>query len=433
MSNKIEIVLPKMGESVDEATITGWLKNEGDDIKEDDLIVEIATDKVDSEVPSEVSGVLIQKLCKINDVVKVGDPIAIIETDQKIESLTIENNQKTSSDKTETTSYKSETIVTEPIEYFKKADSIIEKNDYKSSERIYSPLVKNISKKEGISLKELDSIIGSGKNGRLTKNDLLNYISAKLKEPNKITETIEPLNTNKESDEILEMSRMERLISDHMLSSKEKSAHVQAFIEADISELWNWREKIKNSFFERENEKITFTPIFISLVAQALREFPMLNVSVENYKIIKKKLINIGMATALKDGNLIVPVIKKADQLSLFGLVKKVNDLASRGRNGLLLPDEVQDGTYTISNVGVFDTLMGTPIINQPQVGILAFGSITKKPSVIETEKGDFIGVRRKIILSHSFDHRVVNGAQGGLFIKRIKGLIENWDPSTSI
>lgn len=433
MSNKIEIVLPKMGESVDEATITGWLKNEGDDIKEDDLIVEIATDKVDSEVPSEVSGVLIQKLCKINDVVKVGDPIAIIETDQKIESLTIENNQKTSSDKTETTSYKSETIVTEPIEYFKKADSIIEKNDYKSSERIYSPLVKNISKKEGISLKELDSIIGSGKNGRLTKNDLLNYISSKLKEPNKITETIEPLNTNKESDEILEMSRMERLISDHMLSSKEKSAHVQAFIEADISELWNWREKIKNSFFERENEKITFTPIFISLVAQVLREFPMLNVSVENYKIIKKKSINIGMATALNDGNLIVPVIKKADQLSLFGLVKKVNDLASRGRNGLLLPDEVQDGTYTISNVGVFDTLMGTPIINQPQVGILAFGSITKKPSVIETEKGDFIGVRRKIILSHSFDHRVVNGAQGGLFIKRIKELIENWDSSTSI
>lgn len=433
MSNKIEIVLPKMGESVDEATITGWLKNEGDDIKEDDLIVEIATDKVDSEVPSEVSGVLIQKLCKINDVVKVGDPIAIIETDKKIESLTIENNQKTSSDKTETTSYKSETIVTEPIEYFKKADSIIEKNDNKSSERIYSPLVKNISKKEGISLKELDSIIGSGKNGRLTKNDLLNYISAKLKESNKITETIEPLNTNKESDEILEMSRMERLISDHMLSSKEKSAHVQAFIEADISELWNWREKIKNSFFERENEKITFTPIFISLVAQALREFQMLNVSVENYKIIKKKSINIGMATALKDGNLIVPVIKKADQLSLFGLVKKVNDLASRGRNGLLLPDEVQDGTYTISNVGVFDTLMGTPIINQPQVGILAFGSITKKPSVIETEKGDFIGIRRKIILSHSFDHRVVNGAKGGLFIKRIKELIENWDPSTSI
>ena len=433
MSNKIEIVLPKMGESVDEATITGWLKNEGDDIKEDDLIVEIATDKVDSEVPSEVSGVLIQKLCKINDVVKVGDPIAIIETDKKIESLTIENNQKTSSDKTETTSYKSETIVTEPIEYFKKADSIIEKNDYKSSERIYSPLVKNISKKEGISLKELDSIIGSGKNGRLTKNDLLNYISSKLKEPNKIIETIKSVNTNKESDEILEMSRMERLISDHMLSSKEKSAHVQAFIEADISELWNWREKIKNSFFERENEKITFTPIFISLVAQALREFPMLNVSVENYKIIKKKSINIGMATALKDGNLIVPVIKKADQLSLFGLVKKVNDLASRGRNGLLLPDEVQDGTYTISNVGVFDTLMGTPIINQPQVGILAFGAITKKPSVIETEKGDFIGVRRKIILSHSFDHRVVNGAQGGLFIKRIKELIENWDPSTSI
>jgi 2-oxoglutarate dehydrogenase E2 component (dihydrolipoamide succinyltransferase) len=226
---------------------------------------------------------------------------------------------------------------------------------------------------------------------------------------------------------------MEKLISDHMISSKEKSAHVQAFIEADITNLWNWREKNKNTFFDRENEKITFTPIFIQIVAQVLREFPMLNISLDNYNIIKKKSINIGMATALSDGNLIVPVIKNADQFSLLGLVKKVNDLAKRARNGNLEPDEVKDGTYTISNVGVFDTLMGTPIINQPQVGILAFGAINKKPSVIETDKGDFIGIRYKIILSHSFDHRIVNGAKGGMFIKRIKELIEGWDNTFSI
>ena len=229
------------------------------------------------------------------------------------------------------------------------------------------------------------------------------------------------------------MSRMEKLISDHMLSSKQKSAHVQAFIEADITNLYKWREKNKIIFLNRENEKITFTPIFISIVAQALREFPMLNSSVEDYTVIKKKSINIGMATALNDGNLIVPVIKNADQLSLLGLVKKVNDLAKRSRSGQLQPDEVKEGTYTISNVGVFDTLMGTPIINQPQVGILAFGAINKKPSVIETDGGDFIGIRHKIFLSHSFDHRIVNGAMGGLFIKRIKELIENWDSSTTI
>jgi len=428
MSNKIEIVLPRMGESVDEATITGWLKNEGDIINEDDLIIEIATDKVDSEVPSEVSGILIKKLCKINDVVKVGDPIAIIETDKKIKSTPKQKEEKYFSNKIDENSIESKLI-----EYANKAEAIIEKNDFELSERIYSPLVKSISKKEGVSKQELNSIIGSGKNGRVTKNDLLNYISSKSSEPNKSLDFSNTYNSTNNSDEILEMSRMEKLISDHMLSSKEKSAHVQAFIEADISNLWIWRENIKKSFFERENEKITFTPIFISIVAQALREFPMLNISVENYNIIKKKSINIGMATALNDGNLIVPVIKNADQLSLFGLVKKVNDLAIRGRNGQLLPDEVKDGTYTISNVGVFDTLMGTPIINQPQVGILAFGAITKKPSVIETEKGDFIGIRRKIILSHSFDHRVVNGAQGGLFIKRIKELIEHWDSLTSL
>ncbi|MDB9966984.1 2-oxo acid dehydrogenase subunit E2 [Flavobacteriaceae bacterium] len=421
MSNKIEIVLPRMGESVDEATITGWLKNEGDKINEDDLIVEIATDKVDSEVPSEFSGILIKKLCDVNDVVKVGDPIAIIETDsvepnlKKVEPLKKLDNLKK--------------IDSGPIDFIKKGDSLIQKNISNESSRIYSPLVKNISKQEGVSINELDNIKGSGKNGRITKNDLLNYIS-NSETTEKVSENIL---SNELSDEIVEMSRMEKLISDHMISSKEKSAHVQAFIEADITNLWNWREKNKNIFFDRENEKITFTPIFIQIVAQVLREFPMLNISLDNYNIIKKKSINIGMATALSDGNLIVPVIKNADQFSLLGLVKKVNDLAKRARNGNLEPDEVKDGTYTISNVGVFDTLMGTPIINQPQVGILAFGAINKKPSVIETDQGDFIGIRHKIILSHSFDHRIVNGAMGGMFIKRIKELIEGWDNTFSI
>jgi 2-oxoglutarate dehydrogenase E2 component (dihydrolipoamide succinyltransferase) len=416
-----------MGESVDEATITGWLKNEGDVINEDDLIVEIATDKVDSEVPSEFSGTLLKKLCDVNDIVKVGDPIAIIETDsigspiKKQESLNKNESLK-----------KVDTIInddTKPIDFVKTGDKLIEKNITNESSRIYSPLVKNISKKEGISINELDNIKGSGKNGRITKNDLLNYISS----TSNLEKKSENQFNNQLSDEIVEMSRMEKLISDHMLDSKDKSAHVQAFIEADITNLWNWREQNKNIFFNRENEKITFTPIFIQIVAQVLREFPLLNISLDNYNIIKKKSINIGMATALSDGNLIVPVIKNADQFSLLGLVKKVNDLAKRARIGNLEPDEVNDGTYTVSNVGVFGTLMGTPIINQPQVGILAFGAINKKPSVIETEKGDFIGIRHKIILSHSFDHRIVNGAKGGMFIKRIKELIEGWDNSFSI
>lgn len=427
MSNKKEIVLPRMGESVDEATITGWLKNEGDVINEDDLIVEIATDKVDSEVPSEFSGTLLKKLCDVNDIVKVGDPIAIIETDSIGSSI----KKQESLNKNESLK-KVETIInddTKPIDFVKTGDKLIEKNISNESSRIYSPLVKNISKKEGISISELDNIKGSGKNGRITKNDLLNYISS----TSNLEKKSENQFNNQLSDEIVEMSRMEKLISDHMLDSKDKSAHVQAFIEADITNLWNWREKNKNIFFNRENEKITFTPIFIQIVAQVLREFPLLNISLDNYNIIKKKSINIGMATALSDGNLIVPVIKNADQFSLLGLVKKVNDLAKRARIGNLEPDEVKDGTYTISNVGVFGTLMGTPIINQPQVGILAFGAINKKPSVIETEKGDFIGIRHKIILSHSFDHRIVNGAKGGMFIKRIKELIEGWDNSFSI
>ncbi len=423
---KFELLMPKMGESVDEATIINWLKNVGEKIDEDDLIVEIATDKVDSEVPSEVSGILLEKLCKIDDVVKVGEPIAIIET-------------KGDNTKELTKKLKESKIIQEPVEIFQtdilteKAKKIIDFDNNSNDKKIYSPLVKSISEKEGVSLSELEKITGSGKEGRLTKNDLLEYISKRKFNLESSNSVLSNTDFSVDNDEIKEMSRMEKLISDHMISSKEKSVHVQSFIEADITDLWDWREDNKENFQKKEGEKITFTPIFIMLVAKALREFPLLNVSVDQYNIIKKKNINIGMATAINDGNLIVPVIKNADQLSLLGLAKKVNDLAKRARVGQLEPDEVQGGTYTVSNIGVFDTLMGTPIINQPQVGILAFGAIIKKPSVIETDKGDFIGIRRKIILSHSFDHRVVNGARGGLFIKRIKDLIENWETDLTV
>ena len=419
---KFQLLLPKMGESVEEATIISWLKNIGDKVEIDDLIVEIATDKVDSEIPTEVSGVLTEKLYKINDVVKVGQPLAIIETDELIknELNTIPiDNKFTVNEEAENLISKVKVTIESPFQYLNKKN--------------YSPLVRNISKKEGIEESELEKIKGSGKEGRITKNDLLNYLSNIKDKKIKDYDLNFPDLNQKDSQGVYEMSRMEKLISDHMIFSQKESVHVQTFIEADITKLWKWREKNKNIFFKREGEKITFTPIFIMLVAQVLKEFPILNSSLDNYNVIKKKNINIGMATALPDGNLIVPVVKNVDQLSLIGLVKQVNDLASRARNSQLDPEEIKDGTYTISNVGVFETLMGTPIINQPQVGILAFGAIRKIPSVIETDQGDFIGIRHKIILSHSFDHRIVNGATGGLFIKRIKDLIENWDTDFSI
>jgi 2-oxoglutarate dehydrogenase E2 component (dihydrolipoamide succinyltransferase) len=418
--SKYKLLLPRMGESIEEATIINWLKNEGDEINIDDLVVEIATDKVDSEVPSDVSGILIKKLCKVNDVVKVGEPIAVIEIENSLEA--------SSETKPVLKPEKSENEVQEIIY---KANKIIEPPKKYSTNKNYSPLIRSISKKEGLSESELEKIVGSGKDGRVTKNDLLNYLSSK-KKSEKIDLSFSS-NIEKDYVGIYEMSRMEKLISDHMIKSKNESAHVQAFIEADITNLWEWREKNKNLFQKREGEKITFTPIFIMLVAQVLKEYPLLNSSIDGYNVTKKKNINIGMATALSDGNLIVPVLKNADQLSLTGLVKKVNDLAYRSRNGQLEPVDTQGGTYTISNVGVFETLMGTPIINQPQVGILAFGAIRKVPSVIETNQGDFIGIRHKIILSHSFDHRIVNGAMGGMFIKRIKDLIENWETNMSI
>ena len=420
--SKVQLILPKMGESVEEATVISWLKDIGDKINVDDLVVEIATDKVDSEVPSDVSGVLIEKLCKVNDVVKVGHPLAIIETDNLIkEEINLDKAKKTESIKDET-----KILISN-------AKKIIEVPKEYSNNKSYSPLVRNIAKKEGLIESDLEKIKGTGKNGRVTKNDLLYYLSERNGDESNVLDIDRTDFVEKNSDGVYEMSRMEKLISDHMMHSQKESAHVQAFIEADITKIWNWREKNKKIFNDREGEKITFTPIFIMLVAQVLKEFPILNSSLDKYNVIKKKDINIGMATALSDGSLIVPVIKNADQLSLTGLVKKVNDLATRSRSGQLEPEEVNGGTYTISNVGVFETLMGTPIINQPQVGILAFGAIRKSPSVIETNHGDFIGIRNKIILSHSFDHRIVNGAMGGMFIKRIKDLIENWESSMSI
>ena len=420
--SKVQLILPKMGESVEEATVISWLKDIGDKINVDDLVVEIATDKVDSEVPSDVSGVLIEKLCKVNDVVKVGHPLAIIETDNLIkEEINLDKAKKT------------EPIKDETKILISNAKKIIEVPKEYSNNKSYSPLVRNIAKKEGLIESDLEKIKGTGKNGRVTKNDLLYYLSQRNGDESNVLNIDRTDFVEKNSDGVYEMSRMEKLISDHMMHSQKESAHVQAFIEADITKIWNWREKNKKIFNDREGEKITFTPIFIMLVAQVLKEFPILNSSLDKYNVIKKKDINIGMATALSDGSLIVPVIKNADQLSLTGLVKKVNDLATRSRSGQLEPEEVNGGTYTISNVGVFETLMGTPIINQPQVGILAFGAIRKSPSVIETNHGDFIGIRNKIILSHSFDHRIVNGAMGGMFIKRIKDLIENWESSMSI
>jgi 2-oxoglutarate dehydrogenase E2 component (dihydrolipoamide succinyltransferase) len=422
-----KLLLPAMGESVDEATVTQWLKNEGDFIELDEAVVEIATDKVDSEVPSEFSGTLLKKLVDENQIVQVGGAIAIIETNDEIpnyEEVGVENNE----------------VVDEQIDpqnfLEEKAREILEPatpSIKTSAENPYfSPLVKSIAKEEGIAEQELLQIIGTGKNGRVTKKDMLGYLKTRKKEavshPVSVNPQAKNVSFDSEKHTITEMSRMEQLIADHMHKSLQTSAHVQSFIEVDVTELWDWREKIKQSFLEREGQKITFTPIFMMITAQLLRDFPLLNSSLEGSKIIQKKNINLGMATALSDGNLIVPVVKKADRLSLLGFTKTVNELAKSAREGRLQPDDVQGGTYTVTNVGMFDSLMGTPIINQPQVGILALGAIRKVPAVIETDKGDLIGIRRKMILSHSYDHRIINGAMGGLFIKNMKERIENWD-----
>ena len=432
--SKFELKLPKMGESVAEATLTAWLKDIGDTIDFDEAIVEIATDKVDSEVPSEKKGILIEKCFEINDIIKVGETIAIIETDDDesektntIQSVNIKENDNNLTIEENISKDTNENIIEDtPIEIpsFMKPKNV----------GFLSPLVRKIIKSENITDDELVNIPRSGKNNRITKNDILSYLNNR----NKTSLLKKPIDVNTSNiidgdDQIIEMSKMGKLISQHMTDSIKVSAHVQSFIEADVTNIVNWRNRLKKSFQEREGEKLTLTPIFIEAVAAALRQYPMLNISIKDEKIIMKKNINIGMATALNDDNLIVPVIKNADQLNLVGIAKTVNDLANRARNNSLNPDDIAGGTYTVTNVGIFGSIMGTPIINQPQVGILAFGAIRKMPSVIETEKGDFIGIRSKIILSHSYDHRVVNGSLGSKFVKFVKEYLENWDTNREI
>lgn len=424
-----KLLLPAMGESVDEATVTQWLKNEGDIIEADDAVVEIATDKVDSEVPSEISGKLLKKLVEENQVVRVGEPLAIIETSQELPE--VEEPEESPTEIPEPTEVKADFLESKAKEILAPPTPAVPTT---SGDTYFSPLVKSIAKKEGLTEAELQQIPGTGKNGRVTKKDILQFLQSRSLQPN-VNLASSPITTAPKPESVgtRALSRMEQLIADHMNKSLQTSAHVQSFIEVDVTELWDWREGIKQSFFQREGEKITFTPIFMMLTAQVLRDFPLLNSSLEGNQIIHKRNINLGMATALSDGNLIVPVIKNADQLSLVGFTKKVNDLAKRAREGTLQPDDVQDGTYTVTNVGMFDSLMGTPIINQPQLGILALGAIRKVPAVVETDKGDFVGIRRKMILSHSYDHRVINGAMGGLFIKALKQRIENWDSSQQL
>ena len=422
---KYELKLPSMGESVAEATITNWLKKVGDTIEAEETIAEVATDKVDSEVPCEVSGIVAEILFKVDEVVKVGQVMAIIETENDAEIEAENGNEDVVENEAKN--------LTQQIAEIK--ETLAAPIDFSSSERFYSPLVKNIAKKEGITLDELNHIQGTGLNNRVTKDDILGYLAHRTQAPITSTSPIFATTTSSfvEGDERIEMSRMGKLIAEHMTMSKQTSAHVQSFTEVDVTRIWQWRNKVKKVFEAREGEKITFTPIFMEAVAKALVDFPMMNISVEGNTIIKKKHINIGMATALPDGNLIVPVIKNADALNLRGMVKTVNDLAVRARAGQLKPDEVKDGTYTVTNIGSFGTLFGTPIINQPQVGILAIGAICKVPAVIETPEGDVIGIRYKLMLSHSYDHRVVNGALGGMFVQRVAEYLEKWDMNRNI
>ena len=426
--------LPKMGESIAEATLTSWLKNVGDKVDIDEPIVEIATDKVDSDVPSEYKGVLVKRNFEVDQIIKVGEVIAEIETDD-IDDGKLEDNKpkdKVDNSKKETIEVKE---IEENIDKTIKSLEIPQKDQKESSKkkRFYSPLVKSIAKKENISNEQLDSIKGSGKEGRVTKADILNYLKGGDNTSVDLKSNIEGSDINELGDQIIEMDRMSKIIFDHMSESKKISAHVQSFVEADVTSLWDWREKNKLIFLNNENEKLTFTPLFIFSVIKALRDFPILNSSVENEKIVVKKSINIGMATSLDNGNLIVPVIKNADHLNLKGLAIAVNDLSNRARNNTLRPDEISDGTYTVTNVGNFGSIMGTPIINQPQVGILAIGVIRKLPSVIETPNGDFIGIRKKIILSHSYDHRIINGSVGSSFVKRVAEYLEKWDITQTI
>ena len=450
-----------MGESVSEATITKWVKAIGDLVEEDDPIVEIATDKVDSDVPSPVMGKLTKTLFEEGQVAQVGDVIAWIEVENDIaeeDSGSEEAEEQAFIPPTETitdTASPEDAIVGIPgTELLNREPQ--DKTVIQSGLRFYSPLVKNIAQEEGLSQAELDGISGTGAEGRVTKQDILAYIekrtdnesvrasSAPVSQPDK--EQVQQVESPSSSaqvaadpkittpgDEIVEMDRMRRLIADHMVHSVKTSPHVASFVEADVTNLVNWRNKIKDSYKNREGENITFTPIFIEAISKALRDFPMVNVSVDGNHIIKRKNINIGMAAALPSGNLIVPVIKNADQLSLVGLSKTVNDLANRSRQNRLKPDDTQGGTFTFTNIGAFGNIMGVPIINQPQAAILAVGTIKKKPAVLETEQGDVIAIRHMMYLSMSYDHRIIDGALGGTFLKRVADYLENWDTNREI
>ncbi len=427
-----EIIMPKLGESVIEATIAKWLKQPGDMIQEDDAIVEIATDKVDSEIPSPVEGKLLKLLFEEGDVVPVGVPIAIIALDgEEVDDVVVEEAAVSSTEATAAV----ETVA---------APSTTEEQQPKS-DRFYSPLVRSIAKEEGLSMAELDKIAGSGKDGRLTKNDLLAYLKDRTSAPASAPAAVKeapkaaapkveaPAVITEAGDQIIEMDRMRKLIADHMVMSKQVSPHVTSFIDVDVTNVVNWRNKVKDSFLKREGEKITYTPIFFEATAKALKEYPQINASVDGYNMVIRKNINIGMATALPSGNLIVPVIKNVDQKNLLGITKSVNDLAVRARANKLLPDEIQGGTFTITNFGSFDSITGTPIINQPQVAILAVGAIRKQPAVLETAMGDVIAIRHIMILSMAYDHRIVDGALAGMFLRRMKEILENFDPNTEV
>ena len=449
----IQMVMPKMGESIAEATVIRWLKNVGEKVEKDEPLVEIATDKVDSEIPSTEAGILVKQLYKDGDVVKVGEPVAYIDADASVgSSVPLTNPTPVAAQTMEPPIAVATTIEKEISQITQNHVAPIINPD---GGRFYSPLVLNIARAEGISMAVLETIPGTGKDGRVTKSDILNFVN----NPNSVVQTSltptltatpsalpvddsviatpkvesKPAVSINAGDEIIEMDRVRKLIADHMVMSKRVSPHVTSFVEADVTNLVNWRNKVKDSFKKREGENITFTPIFIQAIAKAIKDFPMINVSIDGDKIIKKKNVNVGMAVAQANGNLIVPVIKNADTMNLLGITRTVNDLAARARINKLTPDEIQGGTYTVTNVGSFGNVMGTPVINQPQVAIMAVGAIRKKPAVIETEYGDVIAIRHMMYLSHSYDHRVVDGGLGGMFVRKVADYLEQWDMNTEI
>lgn len=437
---KVELIMPKMGESIIEATILKWVKKVGDKVSAEETIVEIATDKVDSEIPSPVEGTLVEILFVEDSVVPVGKAIAIIATESQ-DSL-----ESAPQIKTEDSPVKEEVKIVEDT--IVQAKAAIENNDaiVSSSERYYSPLVKSIAKAENLTQSELDTLSGTGSNNRVTKADVLDYVKNKQTQvhqqpvvveeafPTRI-ETTTSVSTGSVSGrvEILEMDRMRKLIAEHMVSSKQTSPHVTSFVESDVTNMVRWREKNKVAFEQKYGTKITFTPLFIEAIVKAIKDYPMINISLQGQKILVKKDINIGVAAALPSGNLIVPVIKNADFLNLAGLAKNINDLVQKARQNKLKPEDIQDGTFTLTNVGTFGNLMGTPIINQPQVAIMATGAIVKKPAVIETEHGDVIAIRHMMFLSMSYDHRIVDGSLGGAFLKKVSDYLESFDPKTAV